>query len=240
MTLPTASRGRHDSADDAARPVPPRERDAVSVRRAERRARLVVAGRSLMRERGSTEFTVPEIVARARTSLRAYYENFDKKDDLLLAVFAEAILETSAGLERATAAVDDPLARLEAYVRQLFGGTFDDHHPETSAMIALHLRLATEQPVALAEAFAPQMRVLTAIMRDGGEAGVFRRDTPPEVLAMLVSQLLVSVVHSLALGRALMARSASVDDVVQFCRNAVVADPAGPRATTARRRTTRR
>jgi AcrR family transcriptional regulator len=204
-------------------PAPP---DALSARRTERRARLVTAGRELMRERGSTEFTVPEVVARARTSLRAYYENFEKKDDLLLAVFAEAIVEATTGLRRATAAATTPEERLDAYVRQLFRGTFDEHHPETQPMVALHLRFAAEQPSALAEAFAPQMGLLTEIMSDGVDAGTFRRDIAPDALSMLVSQLLVAVVHSLALGRELMARAVAVDDVVAFCRQAVAAAPA--------------
>jgi AcrR family transcriptional regulator len=174
-----------------------------------------------MRDTGSTEFTVPQVVARARTSLRAYYENFAKKDDLLLAVFAEAILETTEALRKATGQVQSPEGRLECFVRQLFSGTFDDNHPETVPMIGLHLRLASEQPRALAEVFAPQLDLLTSILAEGARAKVFRRDTSPEVLAMLVSQLLVSVIHCAALTQELALPGATVDDVVRFCRSAV-------------------
>ena len=196
---------------------------SLSVRRSERRTRLIQAGRTLMRVTGATEFTVPQVVAEARTSLRAFYENFANKEDLLLAVFAEAVLETTDGLRDATASVRSPEDRLDHYIRQLFNGTFDAEHPETVPMIALHLRLATEQPAALAEAFAPQLDLLTSILADGARRNMFRRDTRPDVLAMLVSQLLVSVVHTEALTRELAVPAVSVDDIVQFCRSAVQA-----------------
>jgi AcrR family transcriptional regulator len=219
VTLPEgqASPKLESAARTGARPATA----SMSARGLERRARLIRAGRTLMRDTGATEFTVPQVVAEARTSLRAFYENFANKEDLLLAVFAEAILETTDGLRDATASVRPPEDRLDHYVRQLFSGTFDAEHPETVPMIALHLRLATEQPAALAEAFAPQLGLLTSILADGAATNVFRRDTPPDVLAMLVSQLLVSVIHSEALTRELAVPAASVEDIVQFCLSAV-------------------
>jgi AcrR family transcriptional regulator len=221
VSLPEARVGKtpEPSARSGVRPTTA----SMSARRSERRARLIQAGRTLMRDTGATEFTVPQVVAQARTSLRAFYENFANKEDLLLAVFAEAILETTDGLRGATASVLSPEDRLDRYVRQLFSGTFDDEHPETVPMIALHLRFATEQPTALAEALAPQLDLLRSILAEGARTNVFRRDTSPDVLAVLVSQLLVSVIHSEALTRELAVPAASVDDVVQFCRSAVLA-----------------
>jgi AcrR family transcriptional regulator len=181
-----------------------------------------------MRETGSTDFTVPQVVAEARTSLRSYYENFEKKDDLLFAVFSEAILETTEGLRRATALARSPVESLDRYVRQLFDGTFDDEHREAVPLISLHLRFSTEQPAALAEAFAPQLAHLVSILDEGARNGVFRRDIAPETLAILVSQLLVSSVHAKALTRELEVPAVSVDDAVRFCRSAVL-EPGGRR-----------
>ena len=221
MTLPEgkARQTLEPSATTDVRPTTA----SMSARRLERRARLIRSVRTLMRDTGGTEFTVPQVVAEARTSLRAFYENFANKEDLLFAVFAEAILETTDGLRTATPSVLSPEDRLDRYVRQLFSGTLDDEHPETVPMVALHLRFATEQPTALAEAFAPQLDLLTSILAEGARTNRFRRDTPPDVLAVLVSQLLVSVIHSEALTRELAVPPVSVEDVVQFCRSAVLA-----------------
>jgi AcrR family transcriptional regulator len=212
----------------------------LAARRAERLARLVTAARELMRESGTTEFTLPEVVSRARTSLRAFYEHFEKKDDLLVAVFKAAIMETAAGLEQATAGSDRPEERLELYVRRLFSGTFDEPHPETTAIISLQLRLAIEQPDVLADAFRPQHELLVTILRDGAARGEFRSDTSPGVLALLVSQLVVAAVQTRALAREALDGLVDVDDVVAFCVQAVRATSSRGSPTAPRQRRSKR
>ena len=186
-------------------------------RRADRLDRLVIAGRSLMQERGNTEFSVPDIVRRARTSLRAFYEFFSSKDELLLLVFAQAIAETAAGLHEAIERYADPVDQLQAYVHQLFSGTFADDHPEIPAMIGLHLHLATANPSALAEVLAPQSDILIGILQRGIAEGSFRSDMDVRSMAMMVSQTLIAVVHTQALGTYLLHGPVTVEEVWSYC-----------------------
>ena len=200
---------------------------AAQARRAERLQRLVAAGRALMQETSGTDFSVPEVVTRAHTSLRAFYEHFAHKDDLLVAVFAEALEEAVAAMRTAIGAHTDPVRQLEAYVRQLFGGTFDDHHPETRPLVALHLRLAIEDPVALARVLAPQNDLLVEVLRRGAAGGAFRTDVDAASLALVVSQALIAILHTQALAAQVGAPQVGVDEVWSFCLGGVRAQAAG-------------
>ena len=195
-------------------------------RAADRYDRLVAAGRSLMQDHGSTEFAVPEVARRARTSLRAFYELFANKDELLLAVFDQAIRETADRLRAAIAGHDDPVDQLGAYVRTLFSGTFDDDHPEIPAMVGLHLRLAAEDPSALATVLAPQTELLVDVLQRGAIARRFRRDIDVGALAVIVSQTLIATVHTKALGAHLVGTEVDVEAVWAFCLAGVSPPPA--------------
>ena len=62
--------------------------------RAEQRVqRFLDAAFDLIDEKGTTEFTIQEVVDRSQQSLRAFYEYFDGKDELVLALFEETVRE---------------------------------------------------------------------------------------------------------------------------------------------------
>src|SRR5581483_11951057 len=57
----------------------------------EKSSRFIDAATELLAESGRTDFTVQEIVDRSGQSVRAFYQHFAGKDDLLLAVFEQAM-----------------------------------------------------------------------------------------------------------------------------------------------------
>src|SRR5215472_985864 len=60
--------------------------------RAEKRAqRFLDAAFELMDEKGTTDFTIQEVIDRSNQSLRGFYQYFDGKEELLLALFEESI-----------------------------------------------------------------------------------------------------------------------------------------------------
>ena len=71
------------------------ERSLTSAReRAQDRSdRFVAAAMELMQERGTTDFTVQEVIDRSHMSIRTFYKFFASKDDLLVAVH-DTILAT--------------------------------------------------------------------------------------------------------------------------------------------------
>ena len=74
--------------------------------------RFLDAAFELIDEKGSTEFTIQEVVDRSKQSLRGFYEYFDSKDELVLALFEETVREAGDDIRRAVDAEADPLARL--------------------------------------------------------------------------------------------------------------------------------
>src|SRR5207244_2420499 len=66
-----------------------RSLDAARTRAEERVQRILDAAFELIDENGSTDFTIQEVVERSKQSLRGFYEYFDGKDELVLALFEE-------------------------------------------------------------------------------------------------------------------------------------------------------
>ncbi len=104
------------------------ERSLSSAReRAQDRSdRFVAAAMELMQERGTTDFTVQEVIDRSRMSIRTFYKFFASKDDLLVAVH-DTILATEVvpRLWRRCEAVSDPVERVRAYIEGLYDLTAD-------------------------------------------------------------------------------------------------------------------
>jgi AcrR family transcriptional regulator len=88
--------------------------------RAEKRAqRFLDAAFELMDEKGSTEFTIQEVIDRSKQSLRGFYQYFDGKDELLLALFEETVRESIDDLGSVIESEDEPFACLHAFVVRL-------------------------------------------------------------------------------------------------------------------------
>ena len=70
-----------------------RSLNAARSRAEERVQRFLDAAFELIDEKGSTEFTIQEVIERSKQSLRGFYEYFDGKDELVLALFEETVRE---------------------------------------------------------------------------------------------------------------------------------------------------
>ena len=70
-----------------------RSLNAARFRAEQRVQRFLDAAFELIDEKGTTEFTIQEVVDRSKQSLRSFYEYFDGKDELVLALFEETIRE---------------------------------------------------------------------------------------------------------------------------------------------------
>src|SRR3954451_6656108 len=96
-----------------------RSLDAARSRAEKRAKRFLDAAFELMDENGSTEFTIQEVIDRSQQSLRGFYQYFNGKDELLLALFEETLRETTDDIRSAVDAEPEPVARLRAFVVRL-------------------------------------------------------------------------------------------------------------------------
>ena len=92
-----------------------RSLNAARFRAEQRVQRLLDAAFELIDEKGSTEFTIQEVVDRSKQSLRGFYQYFDGKDDLLLALFEETTRESLVDIRKFVDTESDPIARLRAF-----------------------------------------------------------------------------------------------------------------------------
>jgi AcrR family transcriptional regulator len=96
-----------------------RSLNAARSRAEQRVQRYLDAAFELIDEKGTTEFTIQEVIDRSQQSLRGFYQYFDGKDELLLALFEETIRESTEDLHRAVDGETEPLARLRAFTIRL-------------------------------------------------------------------------------------------------------------------------
>jgi AcrR family transcriptional regulator len=161
-------------------------------RRAERRARLLDAGLELVGTSGWQAATVRAVCARARLTTRYFYESFETRDALLLALF-DAITEEAAArvLAAVAAAPDEAQAKSRAAVGAFVDLLVEDPRKARVAFseaqghellvrrrrdgLRLFARLMAEQARAFYEPAGDADRLVgvTAIMLAGGMAELF-------------------------------------------------------------------
>ncbi|MDT5160978.1 MAG: hypothetical protein QOC90_1288, partial [Mycobacterium sp.] len=98
----------------------------AKLRAAQRVQRFLDAAQAIIIEKGSTDFTVQEVVDRSRQSLRSFYLQFDGKHELLLALFEDALSRSAEQIRAATSGQEDPLERLKVAVTLLFESSRPD------------------------------------------------------------------------------------------------------------------
>jgi AcrR family transcriptional regulator len=106
--------------------------EAARSRAQARVQRFLDAAFELIDEKGTTDFTIQEVINRSGQSLRGFYQYFDGKDALLLALFEESVDESLHDLRTVVAAETEPLDRLRAFVLRLHEWCDPDDGPATS------------------------------------------------------------------------------------------------------------
>jgi AcrR family transcriptional regulator len=114
----TSSASGTDEADWRQRAVA-RSLHGARSRAEQRIQRFLDAAFALMDEKGSTEFTIQEVIDRSKQSLRGFYQYFNGKDDLMLALFEETLAESVEDLRSVVDAETDPLERVRAFTLRL-------------------------------------------------------------------------------------------------------------------------
>src|SRR6201987_2752802 len=80
---------------------------AAQLRAEQRVQRFLDAAQVIITEKGTTDFTVQEVVDRSRQSLRSFYQHFDGKHELLLALFEDALRRATHQIAAAASGHDD-------------------------------------------------------------------------------------------------------------------------------------
>ena len=222
---------RAAAGDDGNSDAPWRDRaierstSAARERAATRVQQFLDAARQVVAEKGSTEFTVQEVVDRSTQSLRSFYQYFDGKHELLLALFEEEMGEALARVRRATAD-GDPLDRLEQTVLELHAVCAPAGASEQPLLLEFAQRLLVTNPADVAKAYAPLLEHIVAITEEASSAGLLRPGRPRR-LAAIVLQAATTAAGQSAGGR----QPITAAEMWEFCLHAIAPDDVVDRRT---------
>jgi AcrR family transcriptional regulator len=208
---------------------------AARVRAHARSDRFVAAATELLQEKGSTEFTVQDVVERSEMSIRTFYKYFASKEDLLVAVSETVVArEAVPRLREMVDAHRDPLRRLQAFVEGLVGLSAQTTGPVARTLTSYQNRLAESRPADLARAMRPQLDLLVELVADVARTRPLQRDLTVETAARLTHYLVLATVHGRVLGTE-GAADIPAQAIWQFCASGLGLEALPPRA----RRTTK-
>jgi len=168
----------------------------AKLRAAQRVQRFLDAAQSIIIEKGSTDFTVQEVVDRSRQSLRSFYLQFDGKHELLLALFEDALSRSADQIRAATASQSDPLDRLKVAIELLFESSRPDPTAKRPLFTDFAPRLLVSHPSEVKVAHAPLLALLTELMEEAAEAGKLRPGVNPRRMAAMTMQTVMFVAQS--------------------------------------------
>lgn len=192
--------------------------DDVEVTRGDRFIRTAV---EILGETGRTDFTVQEVVARSKTSLRAFYQHFSSKDELLLALFDRTIAHSVQGW-RAEIEGLDSTAALKLVIDRI------SQQPESStqdslnrALTLYNQHLAETRPRDYARVLSPLHRLIRDIVGQGITEGVFNPGLDVAAAAAIVMQTVMGAQRLHWLGAELNGAPVDVGHLYEFCSRAL-------------------
>jgi AcrR family transcriptional regulator len=190
--------------------------------RAEQRVQgLLDAAFALIDERGTTEFTIQEVVDRSKQSLRGFYQYFDGKDELLFALLEESIREALEDLRSAVESESKPLERLRAFTIRLhewcepLGARRKRGAHNRVPISEFSLQLALKDPERLAAAMTPISQMLVELLKAAVAVGSLQV-TDTRRAALLIQQ---TVMYGWLMNRLAENSRARVtaEDAWEFC-----------------------
>jgi AcrR family transcriptional regulator len=169
---------------------------AAKLRAEQRVERFLDAAQAIITEKGTTDFTVQEIVDRSRQSLRSFYQHFDGKHELLLALFEDALHRSADQIRAAAAGQADPLDQLKVAAQLLFELSRPDPVARRPLFTDFAPRLLFSHPAEVRVAHAPLLALFTELMTKAEAAGALRPEIRPRRAAALVMQTVMFVSQS--------------------------------------------
>jgi AcrR family transcriptional regulator len=190
---------------------------AVKLRAEQRVERFLDAAQAIIANKGSTDFTVQEVVDRSGQSLRSFYQHFDGKHALLLALFENAPRRASDQIRAASTGHSDPLHRLKVAVQLLFELCRPDPTAQRSLFTDFAPQLFISHPAEVRIAHRPLLVLLTELTTEAGAAGKLRAGVNPRRMAALTMQAVMFVAQSSGPANDDNPHPITADEIWDFC-----------------------
>jgi AcrR family transcriptional regulator len=196
----------------------------AKLRAAQRVQRFLDAAQAIITEKGSTDFTVQEVVDRSRQSLRSFYLQFDGKHELLLALFEDALSRAADQIRAATGGPSDPLTRLKVAIELLFELSRPDPTAKRPLFTDFAPQLLISHPTEVRVAHAPLIALFTELMEEAGAAGKLRGEVNTKRMAAMTMQTVMFTAQSSSPTADEVAHPITSDEVWAFCAHGFAAD----------------
>jgi AcrR family transcriptional regulator len=190
---------------------------AAKLRAEQRVQRFLDAAQVIITEKGSTDFTVQQVVDRSRQSLRSFYQHFDGKHELLLALFEDGLRRATDQIRAGVAGQADPLPRLKVAVQLLFELSRPDPHARRPLFTDFAPQLLLTHPAEVRGAHAPLLALLTELLTEAADAGRLRAGVNPRRAAALTMQTVMFIAQSATVSENEELPVLTADEVWDFC-----------------------
>jgi AcrR family transcriptional regulator len=186
--------------------------------RAEQRVqRFLDAAQSLITREGTTDFTVQQVVEASNQSLRSFYQHFDGKHELLLALFEDALRRATDQIRAAASVPEDPLDRVKVAVQLLFELSRPDPGAKRPLFTEFAPRLLISHPTEVRGAHAPLLALISELLTEAEEAGELRPSVSPRRAAALTMQTVMFVAQSAVVTDNEDLPVITADEIWDFC-----------------------
>jgi len=197
---------------------------AAKLRAEQRVQRFLDAAQVIIAEKGSTDFTVQEVVDRSRQSLRSFYQHFDGKHELLLALFEDALRRATEQIRAAAQGQADPLDRLKVAVQLLFELSRPDPAARRPLFTDFAPQLLLIHPAEVRVAHAPLLALLAELLTEASATGELRAGVDPRRAAALTMQTVMFVAQSAVVSDGDDLPVITSDEVWEFCAHGFAAN----------------
>lgn len=194
-----------------------RSTKAAKLRAEQRVERFLNAAQTIMIKKGTTDFTVQEVVDRSRQSLRSFYQHFGGKHELLLALFEDALRRAADQIRAAATGQADPLDGLRVAVELLFELSRPDASAQRPLFTDFAPQLLVSHPAEVKAAHTPLLALFTELMIEAEAAGALRPGANPRRMAALTMQTVMFIAQSSGSSDDATIHPITSDEAWMFC-----------------------
>ncbi|MCV7226993.1 TetR/AcrR family transcriptional regulator [Mycolicibacterium komossense] len=188
------------------------------------RARAESRGNSFMKsalailgETGRTDFTVLEVVERSKTSLRAFYQHFATKDELLLALIDKIMSESTERWRAETSSLTATDALRRIVQRLSAPASSSTQEGINRGLTFYNDHLQETKPREFARVLEPLHDLIRDILRRGIADGSFRSNIEVDTAAAIFMQTALGAMRLRNLSRELTGVEIDSDAIYDFC-----------------------
>jgi len=196
-----------------------RSTKAAKLRAQQRVERFLDAAQVIITENGSTDFTVQQVVDRSGQSLRSFYQHFDGKHELLLALFEDALSRAADQILAAATGQSKPLDRLKIAVQLLFELSRPDPTAQRPLFTDFAPQLLISHPAEVKAAHAPLLALFTKLMSEAEADQQLRAGTNPRRMAALTMETVMFIAQSNGASDDETVHPITADEAWDFCAN---------------------